>query len=51
LNTELEEEAQNENQDEDQKGQAVFWITAGFNMLFGFIAIGHLVYAIASQVI
>src|SRR5258708_35872142 len=29
LNTEIEEEAQKENQDEDKKGQAVFWITAG----------------------
>ncbi len=51
LNTELEEEAQKENREEDQKGQVNFWITAGFNMLFGFIAIGHLVYAITSQVI
>ena len=48
LNTELEEEAQKENLEEDQKGQAGFWITAGFNMLFSFIAIGNLIYAIAS---
>jgi len=51
LNTELEEEAQKENREEDQKGQTGFWITAAFNMLFGLIAIGNLVYAIKSQVI
>src|SRR5712692_7009869 len=33
LNTELEEEAQKENREEDQKGQTGFWITAAFNML------------------
>jgi hypothetical protein len=48
LNTEIEEEAQKENQDEGRKGQTVFWITAGFNTLFGLIAIGNLLYAIAS---
>jgi len=48
LNAELEEEAQKESREEDQKGQTSFWITAAFNMLFGFIAIGHLVYAITS---
>jgi hypothetical protein len=48
LNTEIEEEAQKENQEEDRKGQTVFWITAGFNTLFGLIAIGNLLYAIAS---
>ncbi len=47
LNAELEEEARQENLEEDRKGQSVFWITAGFNMLFGFIAIGNLVYVIA----
>jgi hypothetical protein len=49
LNTELEEEAQKENLEEDQKGQVVFWIAAGFNMLYGLIAIGHLVYAVSAQ--
>ncbi len=48
LNTEIEEEAQKENQEEDRKGQTVFWMTAGFNTLFGLIAIGNLLYAIAS---
>ena len=48
LNTEPEEEAQKENLEEDKKGQASFWIEAGFNVLFGLIAIGNLVYAIVS---
>ena len=48
LNTEIEEEAQKENQQEDRKGQTTFWITASFNALFGLIAIGNLLYAIAS---
>lgn len=48
LSTAIEEDAQKENLDEDQKSQTVFWIAAGFNMLFGFIAIGNLVYALAS---
>jgi DMSO/TMAO reductase YedYZ heme-binding membrane subunit len=48
LNTEIDEEAQKENQEEDRKGQTVFWITAGFNTLFGLIAIGNLLYAISS---
>jgi len=48
FNTEREEEAQKENQEEDRKGQTAFWITAGFNTLFGLIAIGNLLYAIAS---
>jgi hypothetical protein len=48
LNTEIDEEAQKENQGEDGKGQTVFWIAAGFNTLFGLIAIGNLLYAITS---
>ena len=48
LNTEIEEEAQKENREDNQKGQTVFWITSSFNMLFWFIAIGNLVYAITS---
>ncbi len=48
LDTEIEEEAQNENQEDDRKGQAVFWITASFNTLFGLIAMGNLLYAISS---
>ena len=48
LDTEIEEEAQKENQEDDRKGQAVFWITASFNTLFGLIAMGNLLYAISS---
>jgi len=48
FNSEIEEEAQKENKDEDRKSQTVFSITAGFNTLFGLIAIGNLLYAIAS---
>lgn len=48
LSTETEEEAQKENREEDRKGQTAFWITANFNMLFGLIAMGNLLYAIAS---
>lgn len=48
LNTEIEEEAQKDNQEENGKGQKFFWITASFNTLFGLIAIGNLLYAIAS---
>lgn len=48
LSTEVEEEALKENQEEDRKGQTVFWIAASFNTLFGLIAIGNLLYAIAS---
>jgi hypothetical protein len=48
LNAGLEEEAQKENLEEDRKSQSVFWIIAGFNMLFGLIAMGNLIYAIAS---
>lgn len=48
LNTEIEEEAQKENQEEERKGQTAFWITAGFNTLFGLIAIGNLLPAIAA---
>ena len=46
LNTESEEEAQKENIEEDEKGLAKFWTDVGFNVLFGFIAIGHLIYAV-----
>ncbi len=48
LDTEMEEEAQRENQEEDRKGQTGFWITAGFNTIFGLIAMGNLLYAIWS---
>lgn len=48
LDTEIEEEAQKENQEEDRKGQTAFWITASFNTLFGLIAMGNLLYAISS---
>ena len=48
LSTEIEEEAQKENLDEDRNSQTGFWITAGFNMLFGFVAIGNLIHALAS---
>ena len=48
LDTEIEEEAQKENQEEDRKGQTAFWITASFNTLFGLIAMGNLFYAISS---
>ena len=48
LSTEIEEEAQKENFEEDQKSQTKFWIANGFNMLFGFIAIGNLIYALVS---
>ena len=48
LDTEIEEEAQKENQEDDRKGQAVFWITASFNTLFGLIAMDNLLYAISS---
>ena len=46
LNTEVEEEAQKDNLLADQQGQASFWITVVFNILFSFIAIGNLLYAI-----
>jgi len=48
LNTEMEEEARKESQENYRKGRTAFWITAGFNALFGLIAIGNLLYAIAS---
>ena len=48
LNTEIEEESQKVNQEEDRKGQTSFWIEVGFNILFCLIAIGNLLYAIAS---
>ena len=48
LSTEIEEEAQKENFEEDQKSQTKFWIASGFNILFGFIAIGNLIYALVS---
>lgn len=48
LNTEIEEEAQNENLEEDDKGQTVFWVTASFNMFFALIAIGNLVFTLAT---
>lgn len=48
LNTEIEEDALKENQEEDKKGQVMFWLTASFNTLFGLIAIGNLLHAIAS---
>lgn len=48
LDTEIEEEAQKESQEEDRKGQTIFWITASFNTLFGLIAMGNLLYAISS---
>ena len=48
LSTEIEEEAQKENFEEDQKSQTKFWIANGFNILFGFIAIGNLIYALVS---
>lgn len=48
LNTEIEEEAQKENQEENRKGQTAFWLTASINTLFGLIAFGNLLYAIAS---
>ena len=51
LNTEPVEEALKEDREEGQKGQAGFWISAAFNMLFGLIAFGNLIYAIASQFI
>ncbi len=46
LNTELEEEALKEDKQEDQKAQSAYWISVGFNMVFGLIAIGYLIYAI-----
>jgi len=50
LSTEIEEESQMENLQEDQKSQSGFWINAGFNMFFGLVAIGNLVYALVSPV-
>lgn len=47
LNTELYEVAQKEDRDEFQNTQVGFWINAGFNWLFGLIAIVNLLYAVA----
>ena len=48
LNTGSEEQAQRENVEDDKSGEPKFWIDVGFNVLFGLIAIGHLIYAIVS---
>lgn len=47
LNTEIYEEAQKEDQEEFQNIQVGFWINAGFNWLFGLIAIVNLLYVVA----
>ena len=47
LNTEIEEDAQRENQDADQKAQPVLWINVCFNAVFALIALWHLFAAVA----